>query len=91
VPVAVLNAGQTPNAAHHLALDLTHQHVHVVGIGNLAAAPPASYEILYARGEAEQARLLSAILRSRHPLTAPIDAATAQAIGSASRLVVVIP
>ncbi|MGO9958750.1 MAG: LCP family protein [Solirubrobacteraceae bacterium] len=89
-PVAVLNAGETPDAAHHLALDLTRQHVHVVGIGNLGVAP-RSYEVLYPSGDAGQARLLAGILKGQHPLVAPIDAATAQAIGSAPRLVVVIP
>ena len=90
-PVAVLNAGETPDAAHHLALDLTRRHVHVVGIGNLGAAPPISYEVLYTPGDAGQARLLAGILKAQHPDVAPIDAATAQAIGSAPRLAVVIP
>ncbi len=89
--VAVLNAGQVPDAAHHLAVRLTRQHVHVVRTGNLAASPPASYEVLYTRGDASQARLLAGILRVQHPRVAPIDAATARAIGSAPRLVVVIP
>jgi LCP family protein required for cell wall assembly len=90
-PVAVLNAGETPDAAHHLALDLTRRHVHVVGISNLRAAPPVSYEVLYTPGDAGQARLLAGILKAQHPHVAPIDAATAQAIGSSPRLVVVIP
>ena len=61
------------------------------GIGNLGAAPPVSYEVLYTPGDAGQARLLAGILKARQPLVAPIDAATAPAIGSARRLVVVIP
>lgn len=90
-PVAVLNAGEKPDAAHDLALDLTRRHVHVVAIGNVQAAPPDSYEVLYTAGDAGQARLLAGILKAQHPHVAPIDAATAQAIGSAPRLVVVIP
>jgi LCP family protein required for cell wall assembly len=89
-PVAVLNAGTTPDAAHHLALSLTRRHVLVVGTGNLQATPPRSYEVLYTSGAADQARLLAEILKSQHPLVAPIDAATAQAIGSTPKLVVVI-
>jgi LCP family protein required for cell wall assembly len=90
-PVAVLNAGETPDAAHHLAVALTRRHVHVVGTGNLGATPPTSYEVLYTPGDAGQARRLAGILKAHHPLVAPIDATTAQAIGSASELVVVIP
>jgi hypothetical protein len=90
-PVAVLNAGQTPDAAHHLAVRLARRHVHVVGTGNLGTTPPTTYEVLYAPGEVRQARLLAALLRPQHPLVEPIDAATAQAIGSAPKLVVVIP
>lgn len=87
----MLNAGETPDAARHLALDLSRQHVHVVGTGNLGAAPPVSYEVLYTPGDAGQARLLAGILKAQHPLVAPIDATAAQAIGSAPKLVVVIP
>ena len=87
----MLNAGETPDPARHLALDLTRQHVHMVGIGNLGPAPPVSYEALYTPGDAGQARLLAGILKARQPLFAPFDAATAPAIGSARRLVVVIP
>ncbi len=90
-PVAVLNAGQVPQAAHHLAIDLTRHHVHVVGTGNLAAAPPTSYEVLYTPGDAKQARLLAGILTAQHPHVAPINAATAQAIGSRPKLAIVIP
>ncbi len=90
-PVAVLNGGQTSDAAHGLAVVLTRQHVRIVDVGNLGTAPPASYEVLYAPGDAGQARLLEGILKARRPLVAPIDAATAHAIGSAPRLVVVIP
>jgi LCP family protein required for cell wall assembly len=90
-PVAVLNAGETPDAARHLANDLNRRHVHVVGTGNLGAAAPATYEVLYTPGDAGPARRLATILRAHHPLVAPIDATTAHAIGSAPRLVVVIP
>jgi len=90
-PVAVLNAGETPDAAHHLALELTRHHVHVVGIANLSPAPPVSYEVLYTPGDAGQAQLLAGILKAHHPLVAPIDATTSHAIGSAPRLVVLIP
>jgi hypothetical protein len=90
-PVAVLNAGKTLDAAHHLALDLTRQHVHVVDIGSLGAAPPVSYEVLYTPGDAGQARLLRGILKAQHPRVAPIDATTAHATGSAPKLVIVIP
>jgi hypothetical protein len=90
-PVAVLNAGQTPDAAHHLAVRLHRRHVHVVGTGNLGTTPPTTYEVLYTRGDARQARLLAGLLRPQHPVVEPIDPATAQAIGSAPKLVVVIP
>ena len=90
--VAVVNAGPVPDAAHRLALDLTRQHVHVVATGNLGGpVPPTSYEVLYTPGDRGQARLLAGILKAHHPLVAPIDAATAQAVGSAPKLVVVIP
>jgi polyisoprenyl-teichoic acid--peptidoglycan teichoic acid transferase len=90
-PVAVLNAGEVADAAHRLALELTRQHAHVVGIGNLGAAPPVSYEVLYTPGDLGQARLLAGILKAQHPLVAQIDATTVHAIGSKPRLVVVIP
>jgi LCP family protein required for cell wall assembly len=89
--VAVLNAGQTPRAAHQLALDLTRQHVQVVATGNLTATSPTSYEVLYMPGDADQARLLAGILKAHHPLVAPANAATVRAIGSKPRLIVVIP
>jgi len=90
-PVAVLNAGQTAHAAHDLALKLTRQHVRVIDTGNLASTAPATLEVLYARGEAPQARLLAAMLQANHPTVAPITAVTAHAVGSAPKLVVVIP
>jgi LCP family protein required for cell wall assembly len=98
-PVAVLNAGDAPDAAHHLAFALARRHVHVVAVGNLGGTAPASYEVLYRPGDAAQARLLAATLRAQHPLVAPIGATTAQAIGAATaqatrslpKLVVVIP
>lgn len=90
-PVAVLNAGDVPDAAHHLALNLAHRHVHVVALGNLGAPPPASYEILYVSGDAAQARLLAHVLKAQHPRVEPIDAGTGKAIGSTPKLVVVIP
>jgi LCP family protein required for cell wall assembly len=89
-PVAVLNAGQVPDAAHRLALELAHKHVHVLAAGNLRPPAPNSYEVLYRRGDAQQARLLASVLKSHHPVVATIDGATARAVSSA-RLVVVIP
>jgi LCP family protein required for cell wall assembly len=83
-PVAVLNAGDTPHAAHRLALTLVRRHVHIVAVGNLVAAAPASYEVLYRPGDAAQARLLASILRAQHPLVAPIGTATARAISAAT-------
>lgn len=88
--VAVLNAGQVHDAAHHLAVGLSRHHVHVVGTGNLSARP-ASYEVLYKPGDPGQARALAAILKAQHPRVAPLNPATAQAVGSAPKLVVVIP
>ena len=90
-PVAVLNAGDVSQAAHHLALDLARRHVRVVGIGNLGAPAPASYEVLYARGELPQAHLLGDLLTAQRPRLAPIGGATAQAVGPRPKLVVVIP
>jgi LCP family protein required for cell wall assembly len=90
-PVVVLNGGQVPHAAHRLALNLTHRHVHVVATGNLGAPPPASYEVLYRPGDAEQARLLARLLKAQHPRIAPLNPTTARAIGSTARLAVVIP
>ncbi|MGO9974419.1 MAG: LCP family protein [Solirubrobacteraceae bacterium] len=90
-PVAVLNAGSAPRAAHRLAVDLARDRVHVVGIGNLTAAAPADYEVLYAPGDARQARLLAGILRTQHPVLAPIDQVAAQSAGTEPRLIVVIP
>jgi LCP family protein required for cell wall assembly len=89
--VAVLNAGQTPHAAHSLALHLTRKHVDVVATGNLKAAPPTSYEVLYSPGHAQQARLLARILKVERPLVAPVKAASAAAIRSKPALIVVIP
>ncbi|MBV9802606.1 MAG: LCP family protein, partial [Solirubrobacterales bacterium] len=90
-PVTVLNAGQTPDAAHRLALDLTRDHVHVVQIGNLGTASTTSYEVFYTRGNAGQANRLAAILKARHPHVRPLDAAIAHVVGFTPRLVVVIP
>jgi hypothetical protein len=90
-PVVVLNGGQVPHAAHRLALTLTHRHVHVVATGNLGAPPPASYEVLYRPGGAEQARLLARLLKAQHPRIASLNPTTARAIGSTARLAVVIP
>lgn len=90
-PIEVLNAGQVPHAAHRLALALTRQHIHVVAAGNLGAARPVSYEVLYRPGDAEQARLLARVLKGRHPRIAPVNPTTSRAIGSTPRLVVVIP
>ena len=90
-PVAVLNAGAATDAAHHLAVDLTRHRVHVVGIGNLGAKPPAEYQVLYSPGYAGQARLLATILKAQHPLIAPINPAAANAAGTGPRLIVVIP
>ena len=45
VAVAVLNAGSTLHAAHRLAVNLTRDHVHVIGIGNVGGTAPASYEV----------------------------------------------
>jgi LCP family protein required for cell wall assembly len=90
--VVVLNAGQVPHAAHRLALALTRQHVHVVATANLGAAPPVAYEVLYRRGDEEQARLLARVLKQQRPRVAPINPTTVRAIGSATpRLAVVIP
>jgi hypothetical protein len=89
--VAVLNSGSVTNAAHRLALDLTQHHVHVVAIGNIRAAPPPAYEVLYTPGDVRQAQLLAAVLKAHHPGIRPVDAAMAQAIGTKPRLVVVIP
>ncbi len=89
--VAVLNAGSTPRAAHRLAVDLSRDRVHVVGTGNLGAAAPAGYEVLYTPGDARQARLLAGILKAQRPLIAPIDPAATQAAGAQPRLIVVIP
>ena len=90
-PVAVLNAGHTPHAAHLLALELARARVHVVATANLGTASPSSYEILYTPGNAGQARQLAEILTAHHPRLAPIDTATAHAVGPAPKLVVVIP
>jgi len=90
-PVAVLNAGSAPQAAHRLAVELVRHRVHVVGIGNLGAAAPVEYEVLYTPGEAGQARLLAGILKAQHPLVAPTNATATQAAGTAPRLIVVIP
>jgi LCP family protein required for cell wall assembly len=90
-PVVVLNAGQVPHAAHHLALDLTRRHVHVLATGNLDAPPPATYEVLYRPGDADQARLLARMLAAEKPRVQPMGSATAHAVGSVPRLAVVIP
>ena len=91
--VAVLNAGTVPGAAHRLAVELAHRHVHVIGTGNLHSAPPAGYEVLYepGKGQARQAMLLAVVLKAQHPTVAPIGAAVAQAAGNAPKLVIVIP
>ena len=89
--VAVLDAGRGTAAAHRLAVRLARRHVDVVAVGSLRSARPASYEILYRRGDAGQAQLLTGILGVRRPLVEPIDPITAKEIGSAPRLVVVIP
>ncbi|HET9720323.1 MAG TPA: LCP family protein [Solirubrobacteraceae bacterium] len=90
-PVVVLNAGQVPHAAHHLALDLTQRHVHVVATGNLDAPPPTTYEVLYRPGDAGQARLLARMLAADKPRVQPMSPSTSQAVGSVPRLAVVIP
>jgi LCP family protein required for cell wall assembly len=90
-PVAVLNAGSVAQAAHRLAVDLARHRVHVIGIGNLGAAAPAAYEVLYTPGDVAQARLLAGILTARHPLVAPISPAATQAAGAGPKLIVVIP
>ncbi len=90
-PVAVLNAGSEPQAARRLALDLSRQRVHVVGIGDLTADAPTEYEVLYTPGDASQARRLAGLLKTQRPRIAPTDLAVTHAAGADPRLIVVIP
>lgn len=90
-PVAVLNAGSAPGAAHRLAVTLSHQRVRVVATGNLRGTSPTRYEVLYRPGSGRQAQLLARVLKADHPRVGPIAAAAVRAAGSIPRLVVVIP
>jgi hypothetical protein len=57
-----------------------------------SGAPPVAYDVLYRRGDEEQARLLARVLKQQRPRVAPINPTTVRAIGSATpRLAVVIP
>lgn len=89
--VAVLNAGNTPGAAHRLAVSLQRQGAHISGVGNLGAATPAGYEVLYPPGLRTAGRRIAQLLRSDAPAVAPIDPAAQTAAGPAARIVVVIP
>ncbi|HLY51343.1 MAG TPA: LCP family protein [Solirubrobacteraceae bacterium] len=88
-PVVVLNATQTPGAAHRLALFLQAHHVSVRAVGNVTANASSGTEILYASGERSQANLLARVLAGRSPTVAPIDPVTSAAAAGA-KLVVVI-
>ncbi len=89
--VAVLNAGHTPHAAHHLAARLAREHIRVAATGNLTSGAPTSYEIIYARGDRHQAQLLTRFLAPHHVILAPADRAAARIIDSGAKLIVVIP
>ncbi|WP_249012296.1 LCP family protein [Conexibacter sp. DBS9H8] len=98
VPAVVLNAGSVTNAAHRLALALTHRRVHVIGEGNLQNDPAHGYQVLYRPGERGQAERLARMISDTHPTVMPISSgtaaavgATAAAVGAAAQLVVVIP
>jgi hypothetical protein len=85
----VLNATQTPGAAHRLAVFLQGRHVTVRAVGNVTANATSGTEILYASGEHSQAKLLARVLAGRSPTVAPIDPVTSAAAAGA-KLVVVI-
>ncbi|MBV8429730.1 MAG: LCP family protein [Solirubrobacterales bacterium] len=89
VPVVVLNATQTPGAAHQIAVYLQGRRVSVSAVGNVTETLPPGTEILYAAGQRSQAELLAKVLASRSPDVAPIDPVTSAASAGA-KLVVVI-
>lgn len=90
-PVAVLNAGRNPRAAHALAARLERAHVRVDATGKLTGGTPSTYEVLYVPGDRGQARLLAHFLRLHRPIITKADAAAARVIASGAKLIIVIP
>jgi LCP family protein required for cell wall assembly len=89
-PVVVLNATQTPDAAHRLALALEAKHVKVAGVGNLSQTLPPGDQIQYAPGDRGQAELLAHLLGLPATALAPLDPEVSAAAGSNPQVVVVI-
>ncbi|HEX4010658.1 MAG TPA: LCP family protein [Solirubrobacteraceae bacterium] len=90
VPVAVLNATQTPDAAGRLAQSLRADGASVSSVGNVTAAGSSGLLVFYAPGEQSQAARVARLLPARAVPMAPISSAVAAAAGSAARVVVVI-
>ncbi|MGO9819112.1 MAG: LCP family protein [Solirubrobacteraceae bacterium] len=90
VPVAVLNATQTPGAAAALARRIRAQRVVVFGVGNIVDSLPPGLEILYVPGMQRQALRLERLLAASRPTVAPIDPVIQAAAGTAAKIAVVI-
>jgi hypothetical protein len=90
VPVAVLNATNTPGAAAKLARQLRGHKVKVERVGNLTEALPPGLLILYSPGNAAQAGLLARSLSSQHPKVEPINPVAQAAAGHGAGIAVVI-
>ena len=90
VPVAVLNATNTPGAAGRLAQQLRPRGIKVATVANLSESRPPGFVILYAPGNRAQALLLARVLSGQHPTVEPIDPVAQGAAGRSARLAVVI-
>jgi hypothetical protein len=89
VPVAVLNGGGAPGAAHKLAQQLSSQRVNVSTVANVAPSRAHGLWILYAPGAQAQAQQLARLLSAQSPTVAPVDPASQAAAGTAAQVVVV--
>jgi LCP family protein required for cell wall assembly len=87
-PVAVLNGGGAPGAAHKLAQQLSSQKVNVNTVANVSPSRAHGVWILYAPGAQAQAQGVARLLSAQSPTVAPIDPASRAAAGAAQVVVV---
>jgi LCP family protein required for cell wall assembly len=90
VPVAVLNATPTQDAAHHLAERLAAHGTNVSTVGNVASTRGAGLWVLYAPGDQAQAERVVRLLVPQAAKLAPIAPVEQAAAGGTTNVVVEI-
>ncbi len=90
VPVAVLNATSTPDAAHRIAAKLTADRVHVGAVGDIVADLSPGTHVLYPPSAQAEAQRVARLLPGPAATVEPIQPQVQAAVGGRDEIVVVL-